>query len=109
MTTPDRGDFIVVNLNPQAGHEQKKRRPALVLSPAPFNEAFGVALVVPVTSRAARNAFEVLLPSGLDVNGSVLVHQVRALDWRARRAVPAGKAPDDIVGRVADIVKEIVS
>lgn len=109
MTAPDRGDLIIVNLNPRAGREQKKRRPALVLSPAPFNDAFGVAFVAPVTSRSAENGFEIPLPSGLPVKGSVLVHQVRTLDWRARRAAPAGRAPDDIVGRVADIVKEIVS
>jgi mRNA interferase MazF len=109
MTTPDRGDVIVVNLNPQAGHEQKKRRPALVLSPARFNDAFGVAFVAPVTSRPSRNAFEVALPSGLRVKGCVLTHQLRALDWRARRATAAGRVPNEVVDRVADIVKEIVS
>ena len=109
MKTPDRGDFIIVNFNPQAGHEQMKRRPALVLSPAPFNEAFGVAFVAPVTTREARNAFEVALPNDLPVRGSVLAHQMRALDWRARRAASAGKAPDELVGRVADIVREIIT
>jgi mRNA interferase MazF len=109
MTTPDRGDLIIVNLHPQTGREQKKRRPVLVLSPATFNEAFGVAFIAPVTSRAARNAFEIALPTGLRVEGAVLAHQLRALDWRARHAAHADRAPDEIVGRVADIVKEIVS
>lgn len=106
---PDRGDLIIVNLHPQMGREQKKRRPVLVLSPAPFNETFGVAFIAPITSRPARNVFEVTLPSGLPVEGAVLAHQVRALDWHVRHAAHAGRAPDDIVGRVADIVKEIVS
>ena len=109
MTAPDRGDLIVLNLNPQAGHEQMKRRPALVLSPARFNDVFGVAFVAPITTKPKGNVFEVDLPSGLPVKGSVLAHQLKALDWRARRAAPAGKAPDDVVDRVADIVKEIIS
>ncbi len=109
MTTPDRGDFIVLNLEPQTGREQSKRRPALVLSPARFNEVFGMAFVAPITTRPSRSVFEVALPSGLRVKGSVLAHQTKSLDWRARRAASAGKAPSDIVDRVADIVKEIVS
>ena len=109
MTTPDRGDLIVLNLEPQVGREQAKRRPALVLSPARFNEVFGVAFVAPITTRPNRNVFEVALPAGSRVKGSVLAHQLKALDWRARGAASAGKAPADVVDRVADIVKEIVS
>jgi mRNA interferase MazF len=109
MKAPDRGDLIIVNLDPQSGREQTKRRPGLVLSPARFNELFGVAFVAPITSRPEQNALEVPLPTGLRVKGSILAHQVKALDWRSRRASPAGRAPEDVVDRVADIVKEIVS
>jgi mRNA interferase MazF len=106
---PDRGDFIVLDFRPQRGREQSKRRPALVVSPAEFNEKFGVAFVAPVTSRVSRNAFEVALPSGLDIHGSILTHQLKALDWKARGASAAGRAPDDVVAQVTEIVKEIVS
>lgn len=109
MTVPDRGDLIILNLHPRRGREQAKRRPALVLSPAPFNKAFGVAFVAPITSRASRNVFEVALPPGLNVAGSVLAHQLKALDWNARASTSAGRAPDDVVDRVADVVNEIVS
>ncbi len=108
MKVPDRGDLVVLNLHPQRGREQSKRRPGLVLSPAPFNAAFGVAFVAPITTRASRNAFEVALPPGLKIHGSILAHQVKALDWNARAATAAGHAPEDVVTRVADIVKDIV-
>ncbi len=47
---PDRGDVIQVNFDPQAGHEQKGRRPALVLSPRAYNEKVGLAILCPITS-----------------------------------------------------------
>ena len=109
MTAPDRGDLIILNMQPQRGREQAKRRPALVLSPAPFNRVFGVAFIAPITSRESRNPFEIELPPGLGVHGSVLAHQLKALDWSARHSAAAGHAPADIVDRVADIVNEIVS
>ncbi len=107
--TPDRGDLIIFDMDPQAGREQMKRRPALVLSPAAFNSTFGLAFIAPITTKPRGHAFEIPLPAGLRVKGSVMVHQLKSLDWRARRAAAAGKAPDDVVDRASDIVKEIVS
>jgi mRNA interferase MazF len=109
LSVPDRGDVIMVNLEPRSGREQAKRRPGLVVSPAQFNEAFGVAFIAPITSRASRNVFEVPLPEGLEVQGSVLAHQLKSLDWNARAAKHVGRAPNEIVDRVAAIVKEIVT
>jgi len=107
--TPDRGDLIILDFEPQAGREQMKRRPALVLSPAAFNHVFGLAFIAPITTKPKGHAFEIALPAGLRVKGSVMVHHVKSLDWRARRGTAAGKVPDDIVERASDIVKEIVS
>ena len=61
---PAAGDLIWLSLNPQAGHEQAGRRPALVLSPASYNRAAGLALVCPITSRVKGYPFEVALPDG---------------------------------------------
>lgn len=109
MSAPDRGDLVMLNLNPQRGREQAKRRPVLVISPARFNEVFGIAFVAPITSRGCRNDFEVALPDDVEVHGSVLVHQLKALDWQARAPKHLGRAPMALVHRVADIIKEIVS
>ncbi|MDQ7828146.1 MAG: endoribonuclease MazF [Armatimonadota bacterium] len=84
--TPRRGDVVWLSLQPQAGHAQAGRRPALVLSPGAYNARVGLALCCPITSRAKEYPFEVTIPPGLPVTGVVLADQVRSLDWRVRRA-----------------------
>ncbi len=84
--TPDRGDMIWIAFNPQAGHEQAGRRPALVLSPVAYNFRVGLALLCPITTRIKGYPFEVLLPEGLKINGAVLTDQVKSLDWKIRQA-----------------------
>lgn len=98
---PDRGHLIWLSLDPQAGHEQAGRRPALVLSPASYNGAAGLALVCPVTSRVKGYPFEVALPEGLAVSGVVLADQAKCLDWAARGASYIGVAPPEVVVEVS--------
>jgi mRNA interferase MazF len=83
---PDRGDVVWIDLNPQAGHEQSGRRPALVLSPASYNGKVGLALLCPITNRVKGYPFEVKIPEGPAVSGVILSDQVKNLDWRTRRA-----------------------
>jgi mRNA interferase MazF len=97
---PERGDVVWLSFSPQAGHEQAGRRPALVLTPAPFNSRIGLAFVCPVTTRVKGYPFEVALRRAGSVSGVVLVDQLRSLDWRARRAEPAGKAPASVMAEV---------
>lgn len=94
---PDRGDVIWISMNPQAGHEQAGRRPALVLSPAAYNGRVGLALLCPVTSQIKGYPFEVAIPAGLPVSGVVLSDQVKSLDWRARRAEFACQVPRPVI------------
>ena len=83
---PARGDVVWLDFNPQAGHEQAGRRPALVLSPASYNGKLGLAIVCPITSRVKGYPFEVSIPSGFAVAGVVLADQVKNVDWQARNA-----------------------
>lgn len=83
---PSRGDVVWLTLDPQAGHEQAGRRPALVVSPAEYNRKVGLALFCPVTSKVKGYPFEVAIPEGQPARGVVLSDQVKSLDWRARRA-----------------------
>ena len=100
--TPDRGDIIWLNFYPQAGREQKGRRPALVLSPKSYNQRTGLVLCCPITSRARGHPFEVRLPASSPVHGVVLSDQIRNLDWRARNARFKGRAPRQITGEAID-------
>ena len=97
---PNRGDLVWVMFNPQAGHEQAGRRPALVLSPAAYNDKAGLAILCPITSQIKGYPFEVLLPGGLPVRGVVLADQVKSLDWRARQAEFVITLPQDCVETV---------
>lgn len=97
---PERGDAVWITLDPQAGHEQAGRRPALVLSPAAYNARVGLALLCPITSRAKGYPFEVPLPGGLPVTGVVGADQVKSLDWRARQAARIGAVSEEIVAEV---------
>jgi mRNA interferase MazF len=98
--SPDRGDLVWVSLNPQAGHEQAGRRPALVVSPVEYNRRVGLALMCPITSRVKGYPFEVPLPDSLAISGVVLSDQVKSLDWRAREVEIADVAPESTTAEV---------
>ena len=83
---PARGQAVWLTFDPQAGHEQSGRRPAVVLSPQEYNRRTGLAILCPVTSQIKEYPFEVVLPEGTVLRGAVLADQVRSLDWRARKA-----------------------
>lgn len=82
---PDRGHAVWISLNPQAGHEQAGRRPAVILSPAAYNSKAGLAILCPITDQIKGYPFEVIIPAGKGVSGVILADQVKSLDWRARR------------------------
>ncbi|MGB7337915.1 MAG: type II toxin-antitoxin system PemK/MazF family toxin, partial [Phototrophicaceae bacterium] len=67
--TPDRGDAIWLEFNPQAGHEQAGRRPALVLSPKSYNSKVGLLICCPITNKVKGYPFEVNIPDDFDVTG----------------------------------------
>lgn len=90
---PDAGDLVWLTFDPQAGHEQAGRRPALTLSPAAYNGLTGLALFCPITRQVKGYPFEVLLPEGAAFEGVVLVDQIKSLDWRSRRAGVVGAVP----------------
>jgi mRNA interferase MazF len=97
---PDRGDIIWLDFAPQAGRKQKGRRPALVLSPRSYNAKVGLAVCCPITSRVKGYPFEVVLPAGLRIRGAVLSDHLKNLDWRARNAELAARAPKKLLEEV---------
>lgn len=97
---PERGDIIWITLNPQAGHEQAGRRPALVISPAAYNRKVGLAIFCPITSHVKGYPFEVLIPAGHKAAGVILSDQVKSLDWRARQATFMDKVPESVMKEV---------
>ena len=106
---PERGDVVWISLNPQVGHEQAGRRPAVVISPRSYNGKVGLGLFCPITSQVKGYPFEVALPGGLPVKGVVLADQVKSLDWRARETKFAARLPAntsaEVVGKLAALLE----
>ena len=105
---PDRGDAIWLNFNPKAGLEQAGHRPALVLSPARFNDATGMALMCPITSTVRGWPFEISLEGAREVDGAALTDQVKNLDWRKRGARHIETVPGSITAEAIAKVQSLL-
>ena len=90
---PSQGDIVFLQFSPQQGREQAGVRPAVVLSPASYNERVGLMLACPVTGQAKGYPFEVSLPAGMRTHGVVLSDHVKSLDWTMRKAKFVERVP----------------
>jgi len=106
---PQCGDVVWIALNPQAGHEQAGRRPAVVLSAQSYNAKTGLALFCPVTEQIKGYPFEVVIPGGLSVAGVILSDQVKSLDWRARNAQLICTMPIETISEVLQKLLTLLS
>lgn len=82
---PNKGDLIWLNFSPQAGHEQKGSRPALVISPKEYNKKTHLVLCCPISSHRKGYPFEVVL-NQKKIKGVILTDHLKNLDWKARKA-----------------------
>jgi mRNA interferase MazF len=105
---PDAGDLVWLTFDPQAGHEQRGRRPALILSPRTYNAKARLAIACPITSQVKGYPFEVPLPSGAKITGVVLADHIKNLDWQARRVVFEAKASADVVTDVRERLRALL-
>jgi mRNA interferase MazF len=96
---PDAGDLVWLDFDPQAGREQGRRRPALVLTDRGYNRASGLVVVCPLTSK--RKPYPFALPVVVDkVEGAVLVDHLKSMDWQARAVAFHSKADPALVSKV---------
>ena len=105
---PQQGDIIYMDFNPQAGHEQRGRRPALVVSNFTYNRTTKMALVCPITNTQRGFPLHVPLDNSIKTKGYIMCEQVKTLDISARNAGFEEKAPGTIVQEVFDILYGII-
>jgi mRNA interferase MazF len=105
---PERGDAVWLDFNPQSGHEQSGRRPAIVISPSSYNKKVGLTLFCPITNQAKGYPFEAAIPKNNKVSGVVLSDQLKSLDWRARNVEFIIKLPDSVIEEVLRKVKTLL-
>jgi mRNA interferase MazF len=103
-SVPEKGDLIALTFDPGSGHEQRGRRPALVVSNTLFNEQTGLAIVCPLTKTDRGYPFHVQVTDNPHVQGFVMVEQVKSVDYRARQARVIGKVSDDLLDDVLSIL-----
>ena len=105
---PDRGDIVWLNFTPQAGHEQRGKRPALILSPKIYNEKTSLCIALPITSKIKGYPFEITLPKNLPVEGVILSDQVKSLDFSVRDISFICKVPSSVFESVQKNVVALV-
>jgi mRNA interferase MazF len=105
---PARGEVVWLQFDPQAGHEQAGRRPAVIVSPGEYNGKTGLALCCPITSRTKGYPFEVALSEESEVSGVILADQVESLDWRARRARKLWSLPEETLQELLAKIRVLV-
>ena len=101
---PRKGDLIALTFDPQSGHEQRGRRPALVVSNDLFNRHTGLCIACPITHTRRDYPFHVSIPEGQPVTGFVMVEQVKSIDFRSRKATRIGKAPAQVLEEALSIL-----
>ncbi len=83
---PRKGELITLTFDPQSGHEQRGRRPALVVSNDLFNKHTGLCIACPIANTRREYPFHVAIQAGEGVTGVVMVEQVKSIDFRSRKA-----------------------
>ena len=101
---PRKGDFITLTFDPQAGHEQRGRRPALVVSNDLFNRHTGLAIVCPITNTDRGFPFHLPVPATSSLTGFVMVEQVKTVDYAIRRARLIERAPAELIDDVIELI-----
>lgn len=105
---PDKAELIFLDFDPSLGTEQKGKRPALVITKKSFNQKIGRALMAPITTTEPKTGFHVKVPDGLKVSGTVLVDQVKIMDWKKRAFSKEGFLPRDVFSQVQDILHAMI-
>ena len=105
--TPEKGDLVWLDFDPQMGHEQKGRRPAVCLSHKIYNQKVGLALFCPVTSNIKGYPFEIVLNEH-SIKGCILSDQIKNLDWQKRNCNFIEKLTTEEINSVVTNVKLMI-
>ena len=101
---PKQGDFVILSFDPQSGHEQRGRRPALVVSNTLFNKHTGLAMVCPITNTNRSFPFHVAVPSESSLTGYIMVEQIKSVDFASRKLEFVEKSPRAVLEEVLAIL-----
>ena len=104
---PNQGDIVVLNFDPQSGHEQKGRRPAIIVSNKTFNQHLGLAFACPITNTKRDFPFHVKVESD-NITGYIMCEQLKSIDYNARKIKFIEKVNQNIINKVLGIIDSII-
>ena len=105
---PRQGDLVALDFTPQSGHEQKGRRPALVVSKEAFNKSTGMAICCPITNTNRKVPFHIPIAGRTSLTGFVMCDQVKSLDFRSRGISLIEHAPQEVLEDVLAIIDAVI-
>jgi len=104
---PEKGDLVILTFDPQAGHEQRGRRPALVVSNTSFNKKLGLSIVCPITNTNRDFPFHIEVKSE-NLTGFIMTEQIKSIDYNARKVKFVEKINENTLNQVLGITKSII-
>jgi len=104
---PEQGDIVVLSFDPQSGHEQKGRRPAIIVSNKTFNQHLGLAFACPITNTKRDFPFHIEVKSD-NITGFIMGEQMKSIDYNARNIKFIEKADHKTINRVLGIIDSII-
>jgi mRNA interferase MazF len=104
---PDQGDIVILDFDPQSGHEQKGRRPALIVSNRTFNKHLGLAFACPITNTKRDFPFHVEVKSEM-ISGYIMAEQMKSIDYNSRNIKFIEKTNQDSLNQILGIIDSII-
>jgi len=105
---PEIGDLVILTFDPQSGHEQKGRRPAIIVSNKVFNQHLGLAFACPITNTKRDFPFHVEVQNE-HLTGFIMVEQSKSIDYKTRKIKFVAKADEETLDEVLAILHSIVN
>ena len=104
---PEQGDIVALNFDPQSGHEQKGRRPAIIMSNKIFNQHLGLAFACPITNTKRDFPFHIAVESE-NITGYIMAEQMKSIDYKSRNIKFIEKANAQMVNDILSIIDSIL-
>lgn len=101
---PAQGDLVVMSFDPQAGHEQKGRRPGIVISVDPFNRGTRLAICCPITNSERDTPLHIPVPAASGLTGYVMCEQMKSIDYRARKMKKIASTDKEFLEEVLSVI-----
>jgi len=104
---PQQGDIVALSFDPQSGHEQKGRRPAIIISNKVFNQHLGLAFACPITNTKRDFPFHVKVESE-NITGYIMTEQMKSIDYNSRNIKFIEKASLHTINQILGIIDSII-